>query len=107
MSLQALKNINRTTAPPTEKPKNFRRCWSSSRVVPPGLCRSTINPERMARIALTAFRTTPKLADCDHARSSLPSFSPAKSVLKWVSWVKRIWCHSVRNANRSLATQLS
>ena len=65
MSLQALKNINRTTAPPSEKPKNFPAMLEQFKGEIARALPKHINPERMARIALTAFRTTPKLADCD------------------------------------------
>jgi recombination protein RecT len=62
-TLQALRNIKRDAA--EEKPKNFPamlEAWKGeiARALPRHL-----NPDRMARIALTAFRRTPNLAQCD------------------------------------------
>jgi recombination protein RecT len=64
MSLQTLKNINRAT-PAEAKPQGFpaileRYKGEIARALP-----KHINPDRMVRIALTAFRMTPKLAECD------------------------------------------
>ena len=66
MSLQALKNINRSAAANGEQTvqsfpvmlEQFK--GEIARALP-----KHINPDRMARIALTAFRMTPKLAECD------------------------------------------
>lgn len=65
MSLQALKNINRNAAADAnEQPKNFPAMLEQFKGKSPEPCPS-INPDRMARIALTAFRMTPKLGECD------------------------------------------
>lgn len=63
-ALQALKNIKRD-ASAAEKPKDFPAmldAWKGeiARALPRHL-----NPDRMARIALTAFRRTPSLGNCD------------------------------------------
>jgi recombination protein RecT len=63
MALQTLKNINRAT--PAEAGEEFPAMlerWKGeiARALPKHL-----NADRMARIALTAFRTTPALAKCD------------------------------------------
>lgn len=63
-ALQALKNIKRD-ASAEEKPKDFPamlEAWKGeiARALPRHL-----NPDRMARIALTAFRRTPSLGNCE------------------------------------------
>lgn len=61
--LQTLKNINRSSsaAEATSFPALLEKYKGEiARALP-----RHINPDRMARIALTAFRTTPKLAECD------------------------------------------
>ncbi|MBX3630657.1 MAG: recombinase RecT [Nitrosomonas sp.] len=66
MSLQALKNINRNQASQPDKGSNDfpsllqRFKGEIGRALP-----KHINPERMVRIALTAFRMNPKLSECD------------------------------------------
>lgn len=55
----------RTNNPPAKQPKNFPDMLKSflpeiQRALP-----AHLNGDRMARIALTAFRRTPKLAECD------------------------------------------
>lgn len=64
MALQTLKNLNRTT-PAEAQTQGFpamleRFKGEIARALP-----KHINPDRMARIALTAFRMTPKLGECD------------------------------------------
>lgn len=63
MSTTALKEV--TTGVPAEKPKDFPAMLTAwlpeiRRALPKHL-----NADRMSRIALTAFRRTPKLAECD------------------------------------------
>ena len=66
MSLQALKNINRNaTAEAGEQPKNFPAMLDQFKGEIARALPKHINPDRMARIALTAFRMTPKLGECD------------------------------------------
>lgn len=67
MALQALRNINKDAGngDATKKPDSFpvmlqKFAGEIGRALP-----KHINPDRMARIALTAFRMTPKLGDCD------------------------------------------
>lgn len=64
MALQALKNINRSGSVPAEAstfPAMLEKFKGEiARALP-----KHINPDRMARIALTAFRMTPALAKCD------------------------------------------
>jgi recombination protein RecT len=65
MTFQALKNINRAKDSAEAQPKNFpamleRFKGEIARALP-----KHINPDRMARIALTAFRMNPKLGECD------------------------------------------
>ncbi len=66
MALQALKNIRNTnSAGNEEQQKNFPAMLEQFKG---GIARALpkhINHERMVRIALTAFRMTPKLAECD------------------------------------------
>jgi recombinase, phage RecT family len=65
-SLQTLKNVQRAQSGGKEDaPKGFPALldkWKGeiARALP-----KHINPDRMARLALTAFRQTPKLAECD------------------------------------------
>lgn len=63
MALQALKNIKREM--PTEAPKDFPAMLEKFKGEIARALPRHINPDRMARIALTAFRMTPKLAECD------------------------------------------
>ena len=65
MSLQALKNINRTTPTDAEQPKGFPAMLEQFKGEIARALPKHINPDRMARIALTAFRMTPKLGECD------------------------------------------
>ena len=66
MSLQALKNINRNAAADaSEQPKNFPAMLEQFKGEIARALPKHINPDRMARIALTAFRMTPKLGECD------------------------------------------
>ena len=66
MSLQALKNINRNAAADAnEQPKNFPAMLEQFKGEIARALPKHINPDRMARIALTAFRMTPKLGECD------------------------------------------
>ena len=65
MSLQALKNINRTTPNDAEQPKGFPAMLEQFKGEIARALPKHINPDRMARIALTAFRMTPKLGECD------------------------------------------
>lgn len=64
MTLQTLKNINRSGSVPAEAstfPAMLEKFKGEiARALP-----KHINPDRMARIALTAFRMTPKLGECD------------------------------------------
>lgn len=63
-ALQALKNINRETHG-EEKPQAFPAMLEKFKGEIARALPRHINPDRMARIALTAFRMTPKLAECD------------------------------------------
>ena len=65
MSLQALKNINRSTSADAEQPKGFPAMLEQFKGEIARALPKHINPDRMARIALTAFRMTPKLGECD------------------------------------------
>lgn len=62
MALQALKNINRTR---TDAPKDFPAMLEKFKGEIARALPRHINPDRMARIALTAFRMTPRLGECD------------------------------------------
>jgi recombination protein RecT len=66
MALQALKNINRTQAGSGEsEAKGFPALLEKyKREIERALPRH-INPDRMVRVALTAFRMNPKLGECD------------------------------------------
>ena len=63
MALQALKNIKRDVS--EESPKAFPAMLEKFKGEIARALPRHINPDRMARIALTAFRMTPKLAECD------------------------------------------
>ena len=66
MSFQALRNINRGgAATESDKPKNFPAMLEQFKGEIARALPKHINPDRMARIALTAFRMTPKLGECD------------------------------------------
>jgi recombination protein RecT len=65
MSLQALKNINRNAPTDAEQPKGFPAMLDQFKGEIARALPKHINPDRMARIALTAFRMTPKLGECD------------------------------------------
>ena len=65
MALQALKNINRTAAANGEQPQGFPAMLEQFKGEIARALPRHINPDRMARIALTAFRMTPKLGECD------------------------------------------
>jgi recombination protein RecT len=66
MALQALKNIrNANSAGNEEQQKNFPAMLEQFKGEIARALPKHINPDRMARIALTAFRMTPKLAECD------------------------------------------
>ena len=66
MALQALKNIRNTnSAGNEEQQKNFPAMLEQFKGEIARALPKHINPDRMARIALTAFRMTPKLAECD------------------------------------------
>ncbi|MCA9229660.1 MAG: recombinase RecT [Planctomycetales bacterium] len=65
MSLQALKNINRNVPSDAEQPKGFPAMLEQFKGEIARALPKHINPDRMARIALTAFRMTPKLGECD------------------------------------------
>lgn len=65
MSLQALKNINRNTAVEGQDAKSFPAMLEQFKGEIARALPKHINPDRMARIALTAFRMTPKLGECD------------------------------------------
>ncbi|PZP49613.1 MAG: hypothetical protein DI596_15615, partial [Azospira oryzae] len=61
MALQTLKNLNRAESNPQTFPAMLEKFKGEiARALP-----KHINPDRMARIALTAFRMNPKLAECD------------------------------------------
>lgn len=61
--LQTLKNINRTTK--EAEPQNFPALLQQYKCEIARALPKHINPDRMARIALSAFRMTPKLGECD------------------------------------------
>lgn len=65
MSTQALKAA--VTGEPDKKkePKNFPAMLEAFKNEIVRACPTHLKPDRMARIALTAFRRTPKLAECD------------------------------------------
>jgi recombination protein RecT len=63
MALQTLKNINRQA--PAEAAKDFPAMLEKFKGEIARALPKHINPDRMARIALTAFRMTPALAKCD------------------------------------------
>jgi len=66
MALQALKNINRAqSAVEAPKDKGFPALLEKYKGEIAKALPKHINPDRMARIALTAFRMTPKLGECD------------------------------------------
>ena len=65
MSLQALKNINRNVPTDAEQPKGFPAMLEQFKGEIARALPKHINPDRRARIALTAFRMTPKLGECD------------------------------------------
>jgi len=66
MSLQALKNIRQTAAANgASQPQNFPAMLEQYKGEIARALPKHLNPDRMVRIALTAFRMTPKLADCD------------------------------------------
>ena len=62
MALQTLKNLNRET--PAEV-KSFPAMLEKFKAEIARALPKHINPDRMARIALTAFRMNPKLGECD------------------------------------------
>ena len=62
MALQTLKNINRNNQ---VEVKSFPAMLEKFKGEIARALPKHINPDRMARIALTAFRMTPKLAECD------------------------------------------
>lgn len=63
MALQALKNINRSAA--ETQPQGFPALLEKFKGEIARALPKHINPDRMARIALTAFRMNPKLGECD------------------------------------------
>ncbi len=63
-ALQALKNIKRDT-PAEGQSQGFPAMLEKFKGEIARALPRHINPDRMARIALTAFRMTPKLAECD------------------------------------------
>ena len=67
MSLQALRNIRNTNsnAGKETQQSNFPAMLEQYKGEIARALPKHINPDRMARIALTAFRMTPKLAECD------------------------------------------
>jgi len=65
MSLQALKNINRNAPTDAEQPKGFPAMLEQFKGEIARALPKHINPDRMARIALTSFRMSPKLGECD------------------------------------------
>jgi len=67
MSLQALKNIrnSNSAAGKEASQSNFPAMLEQYKGEIARALPKHINPDRMARIALTAFRMTPKLAECD------------------------------------------
>lgn len=79
MALQALKNINRTAAANNEQPQSFPAMLEQFKGEIARALPKHINPDRMARIALTAFRMTPKLGSATRAVYLPPSSSPRNS----------------------------
>lgn len=66
MSAQTLRNLNRNNQEQQASgPVNFPALLKASQAEIARALPKHINPDRMARIALTAFRQTPKLAECD------------------------------------------
>ncbi len=69
MAFQALKNINRSQAAANpasgDEPKNFPAMLDKFKGEIARALPKHINPDRMTRIALTAFRMNPRLAECD------------------------------------------
>lgn len=65
MTLQALKNINRSNAAEGQELKGFPGMLEQFKGEIARALPKHINPDRMSRIALTAFRMTPKLGECD------------------------------------------
>ena len=69
MAFQALKNINRSQAAANpasgDEPKNFPAMLDKFKGEIARALPTHINPDRMTRIALTAFRMNPRLAECD------------------------------------------
>ncbi|HNO76338.1 MAG TPA: recombinase RecT [Nitrosomonas mobilis] len=66
MAFQALKNINRSQSGNNEnEPKNFPVMLDKFKAEIARALPRHINPDRMTRIALTAFRMNPRLAECD------------------------------------------
>lgn len=63
MALQTLKNLNKDT--PAEAKQGFPAMLEKFKGEIARALPKHINPDRMARIALTAFRMTPKLGECD------------------------------------------
>ena len=100
MSLQALKNINRTAAANNEQPQGFPAMLEQFKGEIARALPKHINPDRMARIALTAFRMTPKLGECD-PRSVFAAViqSPRNWDLKSGSWAKLTLSRLATNAN--------
>lgn len=64
MTLQTLKNLNRAT-PAEAQQQGFPAMLEKFKGEIARALPKHINPDRMARIALTAFRMTPKLGECD------------------------------------------
>jgi recombination protein RecT len=62
---QTLRNIQKSRQGVRPTWCHSRPCWSSSKAKLPAHCPSTLSPDRMVRIALTAFRMNPKLAQTD------------------------------------------
>lgn len=66
MAFQTLKNINRSQSGNNEnEPKNFPVMLDKFKAEIARALPRHINPDRMTRIALTAFRMNPRLAECD------------------------------------------
>jgi len=65
MALQTLKNINRAQDQAEAQPNNFPAMLEKFKGEIARALPKHINPDRMARIALTAYRMTPKLGECD------------------------------------------
>ncbi len=62
---QTLRAVRNQTSPSTEIAKDFPAMLEKFKGEIARALPKHINPDRMARIALTAFRMTPKLAECD------------------------------------------